>query len=226
MSTRVRWRAQRSKCGVALALLAVTLRAAPCAAQVLVPPPSPSTLAPTYHLEVHGAAMLPIERQNVCPPAAAIPRVGCVLGAGFGVGGLVERRGADGVGLLVGYQVWLLDSGAVYEVGAVHTLRIGVRWVIDATARVHPFLEVLIGALLLTDPGEARTGGGLLSLGAGMEVELTETVAVTVGLDLWAFAVGTFRSTRDDVLRAADFGVNLVSQLRVGLGVLFGDPNH
>lgn len=234
MSTRVRRRAQRSNsaepratqrsalpnCGIALALLAVTLRTWPCAAQALVPPPSPSTLEPTYHLEVHGAAILPIERQNLCPAG-----FGCVLGGGFGAGAFIERRAADGLGLLVGYQVWLLDSGGVYEVGAVHTLRLGVRWIVDANARVHPFFELMAGAVLITDPGEARTGGGLVSLGAGLEVELTETVAVTVGLDAWAVAVGAFR-TRDGAARATDFGVNLLSQLRVGLGVVLDDPNH
>jgi hypothetical protein len=196
--------------------LVAALATRPASAQ-LVPPPDPVTLDPTLHLEVHGAAVLPIARENVCPQG-----YGCVLGAGFAAGAFVEHRSADGLGLLVGYQVWLLDTSGLYEVGAVHTLRLGLRWVIDTRSRIHPFLEVLAGALIVTDPGTAVTGGGLLSLGVGAEIELTETVAVTVALDGWALAMGAFR-TRDGADRAANFGVDVVSQLRVGATILLAD---
>lgn len=200
-------------------VIAVGAAPVPCRAQALPAPPEPRLLEPTLHLEVHGAAVLPLERQNLCPAG-----FGCILGAGFGAGALVERRAADGVGLLVGYAVWLVDTGGVYEVGAVHCLRLGVRWVIDQSSRVHPFLEVMGGGLLVTDPLQALTGGGLVSLGGGVEVELTETVGVSVALELWGLAVGPFH-TRDGARRAADFGVNVLGQLRVGLTVVIGDPN-
>lgn len=220
MSTRVRARALALLCVAGPVLVSVAWAPTSARAQHLVAPPAPTLLEPTYHLEVHGAPVLPIARENACPSG-----FGCVLGAGFAAGAFVERRAADGLGLLVGYQVWLLDTSGVYEVAAIHTIRLGLRWVIDSRTRVHPFLEVMGGALIFTDPGQAQTGGGLLSLGAGAEIELTETVAVTVALDVWAMAIGAFR-TRDGALRAADFGINLVSQLRVGATVLFGDSNR
>lgn len=225
MSTRVRerrWARARGACHGVVAALCAAFLAAPASsrAQSLTAPPAPRELDPIFLLDVHGAAILPVERSAICPPG-----YGCVMGAGFGAGVTAEHRAADGVGLLVGYDASLLDAAGIYEVAVVHTLRLGVRWVIDASTRVHPFVEILGGALLVTDPLEARTGGGLLTAAAGAELELTEDVAVSLALELWALSVGSFR-TRDGAQRATDFGVSVMSQLRVGLVVLFGDPNH
>lgn len=169
-----------------------------------------------YALEVHGALVLPFERSTVCPSGGD-----CVLGNGFGVGGFFVGRSPDGVGLIAGYEVWLLDGGGVYEIAALHSIRLGVRWILDLSSRAQPFLQGTIGAALLTDPGQATTAGGLVTLGGGLEVELTETVSLTFGAELAFLSVAPF-STRDGLARARDFGVNVGLEVHGGVVVLLG----
>ncbi len=171
---------------------------------------------PVWTLDVHGAAVFPIERGTICPSGSS-----CVLGGGFGAGAFLLRRSPDGIGLLVGYEVWLLDGGGVYEVGALHSLRLGVRWTLDNSSIVQPLIQATAGALLLTDPAQASTAGGLLTAGAGMEIELTRDVALNLSAELAFFSVAAFR-TRDGADRASDFGVNVALETTAGLVVVLG----
>jgi hypothetical protein len=169
-----------------------------------------------YALEVHGAAIVPLERSTLCPSGAD-----CVFGGGFGVGGLLLRRSPDGIGLLVGYEVWLLDGGGVYEIAALHALRLGLRWTLDVRSRVQPFLQATAAALLLTDPGQATSGGGGITVGGGMEIEMTADVSFALAAELAFLSVGAFQ-TRDGVLRARDFGVNVALEMTAGLVIVLG----
>lgn len=170
-----------------------------------------------YALEIHGGAIFGLEESTVCPAGAD-----CVFGGGFGIGGLLIRRAPDGIGLVVGYEVWLLDGGGVYEVAALHSLRLGVRWTIDVSSRVQPLLQATAGAMLLTDPAQATTAGGLVTAGGGLEVELTANVSVSLLAELAFLSVAPFR-TRDGVVRAADFGVNVDLMTTAGLVIVLGD---
>lgn len=171
---------------------------------------------PSFALEVHGAVVLPFERSAVCPTAGA-----CVLGTGFGAGGYFLGRLPIGLSLLAGYEVWLLDGGGVYEVSAIHSLRVGLRWILEPSARVQPYLQGTLGGLLLTDPAQASTAGGLVTLGAGLEVELTESVALNFCGALDLFSLAAF-STRDGLTRARDFGVNVGLEVQAGVVIQLG----
>lgn len=171
---------------------------------------------PVWALEVHGSAIFPLERGAVCPSGSA-----CLLGGGFGAGAFLLRRSPDGIGFLVGYEVWLLDGGGVYEVGALHSLRLGVRWTIDNSSIVQPLLQATAGAILLTDPAQASTAGGMVAAGTGLEIELTRDVSLSFAAELAFFSVAAFR-TRDGADRAADFGVNVALETSAGLVVVLG----
>ena len=137
------------------------------------------------------------------------------------MGGLLLRRSPDGIGLLVGYEVWLLDGGGVYEIAALHALRLGLRWTLDVRSRVQPFLQATAAALLLTDPGQATSGGGGITVGGGMEIEMTADVSFALAAELAFLSVGAFQ-TRDGVLRARDFGVNVALEMTAGLVIVLG----
>lgn len=171
---------------------------------------------PSFALEVHGAVVMPFERSAVCPAAGE-----CVLGTGFGAGGYFLGRLPGGLSLLAGYEVWLLDGGGVYEVSAIHSLRVGLRWILDPSARAQPFLQGTLGGLLLTDPAQASTAGGLVTLGAGLEVELTEAVALCFSGALDLFSLAGF-ATRDGVVRARDFAVNVGLEVQAGVVIQLG----
>lgn len=177
---------------------------------------APLEQEPVWALDVHASAIFPIERGAVCPAGAS-----CVLGGGFGAGAYLLRRSPDGVGLLVGYEVWFFNGGGVYEVGALHSLRLGVRWTLDNRSIVQPLLQATVGAVLLTDPAQASTAGGLVGAGTGLEIEVTRDVALSLTAELAFFSVAAFR-TRDGADRAADFGVNVALETSAGLVVVLG----
>ncbi|AKF08599.1 hypothetical protein [Sandaracinus amylolyticus] len=180
------------------------------------PPPAPDDHPATLAVEVHGGANAPIERSTICPPAA-----GCVLGLGVGVGVQIERRTADRVGLWAGYDFWLLDSNAVFELAALHAIRGGVRYVFDDSTMVHPFVDAGIGLMAFGDTASVATAGGLITAGGGAELELSESVVFVTALETWLFATAPFE-TPDAVERSSDFGVNVALQITIGISVLVG----
>lgn len=185
----------------------------------VTPPPAPQDHGETLSVEVHGAAQAPLARDTICPGAA--PQ--CVFGLGIGLGAQVEWRTADRLGLIAGYDFWMIDGGGVYEIGLFHALRGGLRYTLDDSMVVHPFLDVAIGVLAFGDTSTIATAGGLVTAGGGAEIELSESVMFVTSAEAWLFATAPFE-TRDGFVRAADFGVNVALQLTVGITVLVGPP--
>ncbi len=165
---------------------------------------------------MHGGAEVPLERSAICPAGA-----GCVLGAGVVAGVRIERRSSDRVGLFAGYDFWLLDSDGVFELGALHAVRAGIRYVLDDSMMVHPFIEAAIGFLAFGDTANVVTLGGLVSAGGGAELELSESVAFVASLEAWLLSTGPFQ-TREGAIRADPFGVNIALQITIGVSVLVG----
>jgi hypothetical protein len=185
-------------------------------AHQVAPPPPPDTLPPDVTLEIRGAAIVPLFRETVCPGDHE-----CVFNAGVGVSVGVERRWPDGWGFLARYDVWVLDAGALYEIGIMHSVRLGARYVIDESTNVHPYLEALAGFLAFGDTTTVAATGGSLTGGAGAEIELSDALVLDVDAELWTLAT-TFFMTRDGARRSDGFGANLVLQISVGLSVLLG----
>jgi len=181
------------------------------------PPPAPQEHGATLAVEIHGAALVPLSRDTICPASASQ----CVLGLGLGVGAQIEWRTADRIGLFAGYDFWMLDSGGVYELGTIHAVRGGVRYTLDDSMVVHPFLDLAIGLLVFGDTASVATAGGLVTAGGGAEIELSESVLFVTSAEAWMFATGPF-ATRDGATRSADFGVNVALQLTVGVAILIG----
>jgi hypothetical protein len=180
------------------------------------PPPAPEEHEPTPAVSMNVAAVAPIERSTICPVGHD-----CVIGVGVGVGVQVEWRSADRVGLVAGYDFWLLDGNGVYELGALHASRVGLRYVVDDATRVHPFIDAAVGLLAFGDAANVATLGGLVTAGAGAEIELTESVAFVAALESWFFATGSF-VTPDGAWRSSGFGVNAALQITVGIAIQVG----
>ena len=195
---------------------AAIAQAEPTEVHHVEPPLAPLEHPPDWAIEMHGAGVIPFARGSLCPSMS-----GCVLGAGVSLGVGAEHRWTDGFGLLAGYSFWVLDSASVFEVGTLHALRVGARYTFDERWIVHPSIDAQLGALLFGDTTQISTGGGLLSLGGRVEIELSEAALVLVGAEVWLLSTGAFR-TRDGVERARDFGVEAVLTLHVGLRVLVG----
>ena len=179
------------------------------------PPPAPDTHDPTLLVAVHLGGIIPLEASDICPGDAL-----CVLNGGGAVGVEIERRWPFGLGVSVGYDAWFVDSGGVFELGTVQIVRAAIRYVFGLEWVVHPSIHLGAGALVFGDTFLVSTVGGAVEAGAGAEIELTESVALTAAARAWVFTTTPFTTERDRTLRSEGLGLNAALQLDVGLVVL------
>lgn len=179
------------------------------------PPPAPESHEPSLLVEVHIGAIIPLERADICPGDSL-----CVLDAGGSVGVEIERRWPFGLGVVVAYDAWFVDSGGVFELGTVQIVRAALRYVFEPDWMVHPSIHLGAGALVFGDTFLVATVGGAAEAGVGAEIELTESVALTAGARVWVFTTTPFTTGRDRTLRSEGPGLNAALQLNVGLVVV------
>lgn len=201
---------------------ALLLAAAPAAAQPeeagsrhVEPPPSPDSLDPELLVAVNLGAVVPLERTDICPGDSL-----CVLGAGGAFGVEIERRWPLGIGIAVAYDAWFVDSGGVFELGVVQIVYASVRYTFATDLMVHPSIHLGAGALVFGDTFLPSTVGGAAEAGANAEVELTDSVALVAGAQVWLFTTSPFTTGRDRTMRSEGVGLNAALQLNVGLSVL------
>lgn len=185
-------------------------------------PIPPEQAAPWWEFEVDASFLVPVERSTICPSGSE-----CVLNGGLGLGARAFYRFPDGFSLLGAYDILAFDSDSVYEVSLIHALRVGVRYTLDSSTRVQPWIGATLGGLAFGAPDTIATGGAVITLAAGAHVELSESIALVGAAELWTIATGTFR-TRDGVERGVPFGVDVLVQFSLGLIARFGSlgPQH
>jgi|GEM_PF-2125124 len=179
-------------------------------------PAPPEQAAPWWEFEVDASFLVPVERSTICPSGSE-----CVLNGGLGLGVRAFYRSPSGLSWLGAYDILAFDSDSVYEVSLLHSLRIGVRYMLDSSTRVQPWIGATVGGLAFGGPSNIATGGGVVTLAVGAHVELSESVALVGAAELWTMATGTFR-TRDGVERGVPFGVDVFMQFSLGLIARFG----
>lgn len=175
-------------------------------------PPAPELAKPRLTFDVHVGFSAPLNNHPLCPAGA-----GCVLKSGGGVGGSAERRWAGGLGVLVGYDLWFLDSDSVYELGVQQILRAGLRYTMPTSVVFHPVFELSGGLMVYGDTFRIATAGALLEGLVGSEFELSAAFGLRAGLGVRVFSHSPFRTERDDVQRGKHglFSENIF--LQVGL---------
>jgi hypothetical protein len=177
-------------------------------------PPAPESREPELIAQVHVGAVIPLERTDICPGDSL-----CVLGGGAVIGVEIERRWPFGLGVLVAYDAWFVDSGGVFELGVVQIVRAGIQYVFADEWSIHPALHIGAGALVFGDTLLVSTVGGAIEAGASAEIELTQSVSLTFGAQAWVFTTSPFTTDRDRTMRAGG-GINAALQLNVGLSIL------
>lgn len=181
----------------------------------VVPPPAPEAREPELLAQVHLGTVIPLERTDICPGDSL-----CVLGAGGTTGVEIERRWPFGLGILVAYDLWFVDSGGVFELGVVQIIRAALRYAFADELSIHPAIHLGAGALVFGDTILVSTVGGAVEAGASAEIELTESVAVTFAAEAWFFTTSPFTTDRDRTMRSEGLGINVALQLNVGLSIL------
>lgn len=198
--------------------VAILLTALPAAAQReahVEPPPTPDNREPELLVGVHLGGLFPIERADICPGDSL-----CVLGGGGSFGVEIERRWPMGIGIVVAYDAWFVEAGGVFELGVVQTVRAAVRYAFLYDEIIHPEIHIGAGALVFGDTFLVSTVGGALEAGVGAELELTESVSLTGGLEGWFFTTTPFTTGRDRTLRSPGIGLNAALQVNVGIQVV------
>jgi hypothetical protein len=159
-------------------------------------PPAPAEAPPRLAFDVHTGFSAPLRNSSLCPQNA-----GCVMQSGGGVGGSAERRWASGIGIMVAYDLWFLDTDSVYELGVQQLLRAGLRYTMPTDVVFHPVFELTGGFMGYGDTFAIATVGALAQVMAGAEVELTAAFGLRAGLGVRAFSHTKFRTERDGVQR-------------------------
>ncbi|MBX3272305.1 MAG: hypothetical protein KF729_18745 [Sandaracinaceae bacterium] len=189
--------------------------AQPAAEPRVEPPPAPDALDAELNVAIRLGAIFPFESADICPGDAF-----CVLGSGASVGVEIERRWPIGIGILVAYDAWFVDSGGVFELGLAQLVRAGMRYTFLLEQIVHPSLHVGAGALIFGDTFLVETVGGAFDVGASAEIELSDSVVLTGGLSFWMFTTSPFTTGRDRTRRSEGAGLNLAVSAHVGLTIL------
>ena len=204
-----------------LVLLTSSAHAQEPAPHHVEPPPAPDSREAELNVAIRLGAIAPIDQADICPGDST-----CVLGAGASFGLEIERRWPLGIGILVAYDAWFVDSGGVFELGIVQAVLAGVRYTFLLDSIVHPSVHIGAGALVFGDTFLVETVGGALDLGVGAEFELTDSVVLAGGAAFWLFTTSPFVTGRDRTRRSEGLGLNIALQVYLGLTILADHGGH
>ena len=145
----------------------------------------------------------------------------CILGSG---GGLLIRGGYRSPGPWYfggAYQFTKMDSSNLYRLGTFQQLRAEMRYLPDTGYRAAPYFTAAVGGVAYGSEWGAETGGALISLGAGVELEISRLAVLGLGaawrpvlLAGWTDTAGYRRRT--SIVQF--LGIELLLEVRTELG--------
>jgi hypothetical protein len=158
-----------------LAALALGV-AAPLPARAAEPAPEPPPNNVEYFQYGVGLVLeTALSAGDVCPPDATAP---CILGSGGGLALRAGYRSRDPWYLGGAYEFSRQDSSNLIRLAILQQLRFELRYYFDQGMRTTPFLAAAVGGMLYGGEWGASTAGGLLSLGAGVEYQVSATTVI------------------------------------------------
>lgn len=156
---------------------------------------------------------LPIENHAICPSGAS-----CLLNSGGKFSLMLERR-VNHFGLLVGYSAVAIDADGLFELGAMHELKAGLRYTFMEHLRLQPSVQLDGGAFVFGGIDSVVTTGGFVNVGIRLSFELTSTFFVVLGNEHALYTFLPFANRFDNVPRSKGFGVNWYSTLVLGFSL-------
>ncbi|AKT39407.1 uncharacterized protein CMC5_035540 [Chondromyces crocatus] len=145
----------------------------------------------------------------------------CILGSG---GGLLIRGGYRSPGPWYfggSYEFTKMDSSNLYRLGIFQQLRVEMRYLPDFGTRAAPYFTAGVGGVAYGNEWGAETGGAHLSLGAGVELEISRLTVLGISggwrpvlLAGWTDTAGYRRRTAI----AQFLGLELMIEVRTELG--------
>ena len=121
---------------------------------------------------------------DVCPAAARTP---CIMGSG---GGLAIRMGYRSRGPWYfggAYEFTRMDSSNLLRLAILQQLRGEARFYLDAGNRLTPYVATGFGAAFYGNEWNVSAGGPTLSIGLGLEFQVTQSTVIGGALGYRAF---------------------------------------
>lgn len=175
-------------------------------------PPAPDERVPVRGIEVRVIQPIPLYARPLCPEPHP-----CIFGVGGGFGVTVERRYTSGIGFGVGSELWFATAESVYELPTVVSVGPELRYVLMPERGGHLSLMGGAGLVALGDIFRLETLGPYVQVGLGGELEMSESLAFTLGMRTSAMTFIPFTTREDDVRRSVHPFVDVVTTLHVGI---------
>lgn len=201
-------------------VLALVLALLPDAAYGAEPGPAPPP-SNVEHFQYGVALVLEtaLSAGDVCPAGAPTP---CILGSGGGLGLRAGYRSRDPWYIGGAYEFSRQDSSNLIRLAILQQLRFEVRYYLDRGMRTTPFAVAGLGGMLYGGEWSASTAGGVMTVGAGVEYQVSATTVIGCAPmyrllvpHSWTDSAGQLRA--DNVLGfgfAHFFGFELILEVR------------
>jgi hypothetical protein len=199
-------------------LLGVLALGAPLPAHAADPEPPPQNVE-YFQYGVGLVLETALSGGDVCPAGAPTP---CILGSGGGLGLRAGYRSRDPWYVGGAYEFSRQDSSNLIRLAILQQFRVEGRYYFDRGMRATPFVAGALGGMLYGGEWSASTGGGLVSLGAGLEYQVSATTMIGCAPmyrllvpRAWTDSAGQRRA--DNVLGfgfAHFFGLELILEVR------------
>lgn len=160
-------------CAVGAVLLLALIR--PARAQSGTVPPPTSVEYLQYGVSLHTLTLL--ESGGVCPEGASTP---CIVGSGGGLGLRLGYRSLGPFYAGVSFQLSRLNSSNLLRLAILQRLCAEGRYYFDRGNRLTPYLLGGLGGAIYGNEWGASAGGLAVSLGVGLEYQISEQTVVTV----------------------------------------------
>jgi opacity protein-like surface antigen len=213
--------AHKLRFGAALAAVAllVTLTLARAAsAQTETAPPPTSVEYLQYGVALHTLTLL--DAGDVCPGDPSK----CILGSGGGLGLRVGFRSRGPLYLGTSFQLSRLNSSNLLRFATLQRLTFDGRYYLDRGNRLTPYLQAGVGGAIFGNEFSATTGGIALSLGFGLEYQISERTVVTLLPSYQPVLLRRFTDALDRTLADGPLGFGLAHWLAVQVVIEARDP--
>jgi opacity protein-like surface antigen len=158
-----------------LAMLVALAFARPAHAQTETLPPPTSVEYLQYGVSLHTLTLL--DSGAVC---SGEENEACILGSGGGLGLRVGYRSRGPLYLGMTFQLSRLNSSNLLRLAILQRLTVDGRYYLDRGNRLTPYVLAGIGGAIYGNEFSATTGGIALSLGIGLEYQISERTVVTL----------------------------------------------
>lgn len=201
-----------------VALLATLTLARRAGAQTETAPPPTSVEYLQYGVSLHTLTLL--DAGDVCPDDPSK----CILGSGGGLGLRMGYRSRGPLYFGVAFQLSRLNSSNLLRLAILQRLTVDGRYYLDRGNRLTPYLLAGLGGAIYGNEFSAATAGIALSLGFGLEYQISERTVVTLLPTYQPVLLRRFTDALDRTLADGPLGFGLAHWLAVQVVIEARDP--